>query len=97
MEKAFVESGASEGWRIDDNGFAAFGQINQAVKWVFGQMMFAVHVEQRAGPDFVAFKGFEERSNPEGFDEEEIEAFFGAAALDAMDKKSIGIQLMRHC
>jgi hypothetical protein len=66
------------------------------VEGIFRQMMLAVHVEQRAGPDVVAFEGFEEIADPNRFDEEEIEALFGAAALDAMDEKSVGIQLMRH-
>ena len=84
------------GARIDDDGFAAFGEVDEFVEGIFREMVLAVHVEQSARPDFVAFEGFEERTDPEWFDEKEIEAFFGAAALDAMDEKSVGIQLMRH-
>jgi hypothetical protein len=63
---------------------------------VVGQVVLAVHVQQGARPDVVALEGFEERADPDWFNEEKIKALLGAAALDAMDKKSIGIQLMRH-
>ena len=96
MEETFVEGGAGDRRRIDDDGFAAFGKIDDFVKGIFGEMMLAMHVQQRARPDIIAFEGFEKSADPEWFDEEEIEAFFGAAALDAMDEKSVGIQLMRH-
>jgi hypothetical protein len=66
------------------------------VERVVGQMMFAVHVQKRARPDFFAFEGFEETANPKRFDEKKIHALFGAAALDAMDEKTVRIELMRH-
>ena len=96
MDGAFIEGGARDRRGIDDDGFAAFSEIDKFVERIFRQMMLAVHVKKRAGVDIVAIEGFEEGADPERFDEEEIHALFGAAALDAMDKKSVRIELMRH-
>ena len=59
MKQALVEGGARNRRWIDDCGFAAFGEIDEFVERIFGEMMLAVHVEQSARPDVVAFKGFD--------------------------------------
>ena len=96
MQHAFVEGVLGERRRIDHDGFPMVGQGDEAMKGIFGQMMFAVHVQQRARPNIVALEGFEERFDPDRFDQEKIQSLRRAHSLDAMDEKAIRIQLVRH-
>ena len=58
--------------------------------------MLAVHVEQRARPDFALGELVAERLDPERFDEEKVQSEFGATLLHAMDEQIVRVQLVRH-
>jgi hypothetical protein len=49
-------------------------------------VVFAVHVEQDAAPDFALLKAFVEAINPRRLYQEEIQAGPGAITLDGVDE-----------
>ena len=96
MQPGLVESRRGDVRRIDDPRFPFVSEPDEPVEDVLRQVMFAVHVEQCARPDSALGKQIAERLHPNRFDEEEIQARFGAMLLDAMNEQIIRVQLMGH-
>ena len=96
MEQRFIERRQRDVERVD-HPRAAFGRdAHQPVEDILRLVMFAVHVQQHARPDFAQLVEDAERLDPERFDEEKIQPALGAMLLDAMDEKIIRIQLVGH-
>jgi hypothetical protein len=96
MQASLVECGGGDVRGIDHLRFAFVGEPDQSVINVLRQMMFAVHVEQRAGPELAFGKQIAERLDPDRFHEEKVQSLLGAMLLDSMDEQIIRVQLVRH-
>ena len=96
MQSGLVECGGRDVRRIDHLRFAFVGEPDQPVIDVLRQVMFTVHVEQRARPDLAFGKEIAERLHPDRFDEEKVQPLLGAMLLDAMNEQIIRVQLVGH-
>src|SRR5262249_41893337 len=73
MQPRLVERGERDVRRVDDARLPLVREPDQPVIKILRQVMLAVHVQQRAGPDFAFGELIAERLDPERLDEKKIQ------------------------